>query len=191
MRITTITLPEGGCINIGDYTVTLTGEKPYYYQSGEKTFTINAKTLAASNIADIAAQTYTGSALEPAVTVTDGEKTLVEGTDYTITYSDNTNIGIGKVTVKGKGNYGGEVVKEFIINPVTATDDISINSNVKIWSFEKTIFVENASKEIVIVDMAGRIVKTIKPENSRIEIQLSNSGVYIVKTGIKTQKVSL
>jgi len=187
----TITLPEGGCINIGDYTVTLTGEKPYYYQSGEKTFTINAKTLTASNVADIAAQTYTGSALEPAVTVTDGEKTLVEGTDYTITYSDNTNIGTGKVTVTFKGNYSGEVVKEFSINPVTATDDISVNSNIKIWSFEKTIFVENASKEIVIVDMAGRVVKTVKPENSRIEIQLSNSGVYIVKTGLKTQKVSL
>ncbi len=187
----TITLPEGGCINVGDYTVTLTGEKPYYYQSGEKTFTINAKTLTASNVADIAAQTYTGSALEPTVTVTDGEKTLVEGTDYTITYSDNTNIGIGKVTVKGKGNYGGEVVKEFIINPVTATDDISVNSNIKIWSFEKTIFVENALKEIMIVDMAGRVVKTVKPVSDRTEINDLKSGIYIVKTGLKTQKVSL
>lgn len=176
--------------NAGTATATIIG-KGDYAETIEKTFTISAKTLAASNVADIAAQTYTGSALEPTVTVTDGEKTLVEGTDYTITYSDNTNIGIGKVTVTFKGNYRGEVVKEFTINsaPITATDDISVNSNIKIWSFEKTIFVGNASKEIVIVDMAGRVVKTVKPENSRIEIQLSNSGVYIVKTGLKTQKI--
>lgn len=176
--------------NAGTATATIIG-KGDYAETIEKTFTINAKTLTASNIADIAAQTYTGSALEPAVTVTDGEKTLSEGTDYTVTYSDNTNIGTGKVTVTFKGNYSGDVVKEFTINPapITATDDISVNSNIKIWSFEKTIFVENASKEIVIVDMAGRVVKSVKPENSRIEIQLSNSGVYIVKTGLKTQKI--
>ncbi|MBQ5403533.1 MAG: T9SS type A sorting domain-containing protein, partial [Bacteroidales bacterium] len=68
---------------------------------------------------------------------------------------------------------------------------ISVNSNIKIWSFEKTIFVENASKKIVIVDMAGRIVKTVNPVSDRTEINDLKCGIYIVKTGIKTQKVSL
>ncbi|MBR6277436.1 MAG: leucine-rich repeat domain-containing protein [Bacteroidales bacterium] len=189
----TITLPEGGCINAGDYTITITGENPLYYQSAEITFTINAKELVASNVADIAAQVYTGSAIEPEITVSDGEKTLVKGTDYLVTYADNTNVGTAKAIITGIGNYSGIIEKTFTINtsPKTATDDIAINSNIKIWAFENTIFVENASKEIVIVDMSGRIVKTINPVSDRTEVNVSKSGVYIVKTGTKTQKVSL
>ena len=189
----TITLPEGGCINVGDYTITLTGKNPLYSNSAEMTFTINAKELVASNVADIAAQVYTGSAIEPEITVSDGEKTLVKGTDYLVTYADNTNVGTAKAIITGIGNYSGMIEKTFTINtsPITATDDISVNSNIKIWAFENTIFVENASKEIVIVDMSGRIVKTINPVSDRTEINVSKSGVYIVKTGTKTQKVSL
>ena len=189
----TITFPEGGCINVGDYTITLTGKNPLYYQSAEITFTINVKELVASNVADIAAQVYTGSAIEPEITVSDGEKTLVKGTDYLVTYADNTNVGTAKAIITGIGNYSGIIEKTFTINtsPKTATDDIAINSNIKIWAFENTIFVENASKEIVIVDMSGRIVKTINPVSDRTEVNVSKSGVYIVKTGTKTQKVSL
>jgi len=62
-------------------------------------------------------------------------------------------------------------------------------NSVKIWSFEKIVFVENAESEILIADMSGRIVKIVKPENSRMEIRLSNGGFYIVKTGLKTQKI--
>jgi len=62
-------------------------------------------------------------------------------------------------------------------------------NSVKIWSFEKIVFVENAESEILIADMSGRIVKIVKPENSRMEIRLSNGGIYIVKTGLKTQKI--
>ena len=117
----TIILPEGGCINVGEYTVTLTGKK-LYYKSAEKTFTITAKTLVSSNIADIAALTYTGTAFEPEVTVTDGTKTLAEGTDYTVEYSNNINAGTSaKVIVKGKGNYTGTAEKAFTINPKTLT----------------------------------------------------------------------
>jgi hypothetical protein len=189
----TITLPEGGCINAGDYTVTITSQNLLYSNSAEKTFTINAKALVASNVADIAAQVYTGSAIEPEITVSDGEKTLVKGTDYLVTYADNTNVGTAKAIITGIGNYSGIIEKTFAINasPKTATDDILVNSNIKIWAFENTIFVENASKEIVIVDMSGRIVKTINPVSDRTEVNVSKSGVYIVKTGTKTQKVSL
>ncbi|MBQ5540623.1 MAG: leucine-rich repeat domain-containing protein, partial [Bacteroidales bacterium] len=168
------------------------------YNNREITFVGDIKRMSDESIT-IPSQTYTGSALIPVVK--DGEKTLVEGEDYTITLSEGgcTNVGDYTVTLTGKNPYYYKSAeKTFTINPApvkpeentaTATDDISVNSNIKIWSFEKTIFVENASKEIVIVDMAGRVVKTVKPENSRIEIQLPNSGVYIVKTGLKTQKI--
>jgi hypothetical protein len=39
----------------------------------------------------IANQTYTGSALTPAIVVKDGGTTLTEGTDYSVAYANNTN----------------------------------------------------------------------------------------------------
>ncbi len=71
----------------------------------------------------------------------------------------------------------------------TAVGDLAANSSVKIWSFDKTIFVENANSEITIADMSGHIVKNIKPINTKTEIIINKSGVYIVKTGVKTQKI--
>ena len=77
-------------------------------------------------VSDIPEQTYTGSAIEPTVVVTDGETSLTLGTDYTVEYSDNTNVGTATVTVTGKGNYGGTIEKTFTVSPkavtVTAND---------------------------------------------------------------------
>ena len=77
-------------------------------------------------VSDIPDQTYTGSAIEPTVVVTNGETTLTLDTDYTIEYSDNTNAGTATVTITGIGNYGGMMEKTFTIAPkpvtVTAND---------------------------------------------------------------------
>ncbi len=59
--------------------------------------------------------TYTGEAQEPAVTVNDGTADLTAGTDYTVTYSDNTNAGTASVTISGAGDYTGSVTKTFTI----------------------------------------------------------------------------
>ena len=126
-----IALPEGGCVNAGDYTVTITG-KGNYSGTVEKTFAINPKTLVATNVAEIPDQFYSGLAIEPEVVVTDGEKTLTQGTDYEVTYSDNTNAGTAaKVTITGKGNYTGTVEKTFTINPrcVLETGALIINED--------------------------------------------------------------
>ena len=63
----------------------------------------------------VADATYTGSALEPAVTVKDGTATLTLDKDYTVSYSDNTNAGTGTVTIIGKGIYGGSATQSFTI----------------------------------------------------------------------------
>ncbi len=56
-----------------------------------------------------------GSEKKPAVTVTDGDKTLQEDVDYDLSYEDNIDPGTATVTVYGKGVYGGEVTVEFTI----------------------------------------------------------------------------
>ena len=65
----------------------------------------------------VADQTYTGSALKPAVTVTYNGKKLVEGTDYTLSYANNTLPGKATVTVKAcaKSGYSGSASTTFTI----------------------------------------------------------------------------
>ena len=61
---------------------------------------------------------------KPTITDTKTDKVLVEGTDYTLAYSDDvTNAGTVTVTVKGKGNYEGsfEVTYEITKRDVTLT----------------------------------------------------------------------
>ena len=72
-------------------------------------------------IQNIPSVTYTGSALEPTVTVKNGEYTLVAGEDYDVTYSNNINAGTATATIIGKGQYKGTVLKEFTINAATIT----------------------------------------------------------------------
>ena len=59
---------------------------------------------------------------EPAVTTKDGKKTLVKGTDYTLSYSGDTkNVGEVTVTVTGQGNYSGKVQIKYQITKAPLT----------------------------------------------------------------------
>ena len=58
---------------------------------------------------------YDGKAKKPGVTVKLNGKTLKNGTDYTVSYSNNIKVGTAKVTITGKGNYTGSVSKTFKI----------------------------------------------------------------------------
>ena len=93
-------------VNVGTATVTITGKGKY---SGTKnvTFTIISKSISGATVSSIGNQTYTGSAITPAITVKDGTKTLVNGTDYSVSYSNNVNAGTATVTITGKGKYSG------------------------------------------------------------------------------------
>lgn len=64
--------------------------------------------------------TYDGTEKQPREIVKDGTKDLVKGTDYTVSYANNINAGIGKVTITGIGNYKESVTLEFIINKMSA-----------------------------------------------------------------------
>ena len=71
------------------------------------------------SIADITGISYTGQAQTPDLSVhytgAIVDEDLVKGTDYTVTWSENTNAGTATATLTGKGNYEGSVVKKFTI----------------------------------------------------------------------------
>ena len=72
--------------------------------------------IADATVTGISNKTYTGTAQTQNLTVKMGDKTLVAGTDYTLSYANNTNAGTATVTITGKGNYTGTVSKNFTIN---------------------------------------------------------------------------
>lgn len=67
------------------------------------------------SIGKVKTVTYKGKAVKPSVKVNGAEK----GTDYTISYSSNNDIGKGKVIIKGKGKYTGTVEVPFTIKMKT------------------------------------------------------------------------
>ena len=78
--------------------------------------------------------TYDGNEHINGLTVTDSKlnTTLVENTDYTLTYSgDLINVGTVTITVKGIGNYTGEFTKTYQILPREYT--VTTNSDSKVY----------------------------------------------------------
>mgnify|MGYP004534834039 CR=1 FL=1 len=65
--------------------------------------------------ARVSDRVYTGSEQKPKPTVVAAGSVLKEGTDYTLSYSNNVKVGTASVTIRGKGNYSGSVTKTFKI----------------------------------------------------------------------------
>lgn len=66
--------------------------------------------------------TYSGKANKPVVTVKDSIGSVIDKSNYTVTYSNNINAGTAKVTVIFKGNkYEGSMSKTFKISPKKLT----------------------------------------------------------------------
>lgn len=100
-------------------TITVTGQGNYDSStSTSTTFKIVPKALDATMIADIADQPYTGSTVEPDLTVTYNTMSLEKGTHYTIAYADNTARGSNTASATitaNDANYSGSATKNFSI----------------------------------------------------------------------------
>ena len=126
-------------------------------------------------IQDIPSVTYTGSAKKPNVTVKDGDYTLVEGKDYTVTYSNNTNAGTATATVTGKGNYTGSVSKNFTIN--RASRNVTFNP----YHFTRTF--GDPDFTIVPTTSGGGILSYSSNDISIATVNSSTGKVHIVGVG--------
>ncbi len=115
----TVTM-SGDVTNAGQKTVTISNVSGNYNVSGSATFTINPKEVTNPTIALSATSfTYNGSAIEPTVTVKNGE-TIIDPSEYTVSYSNNTNAGTTAtvtITDKADGNYTVSGSATFTINP--------------------------------------------------------------------------
>lgn len=114
VKDTDYTLSYANNVNKGTASVTVTG-KESYKGSVTKSFTISARDMKNCTVTLGAEKRYfSGVRAKPVVTVKIGGRT-VDPSNYTAVYSDNLFVGTAKVTVTGKNNLSGSVVKTFEI----------------------------------------------------------------------------
>lgn len=81
-----------------------------------KRVTVTAADISKANVTLVqTSYEYDGKAKTPAVTVKLGSTALRNEADYTVEYANNVVAGQGRVTIRGKGNYTGTVIKTFQI----------------------------------------------------------------------------
>ena len=189
------TIYQGNCTDIGTATVILKAtEKSNYTGNVTVQFNIVAKDLRDASISSstVTKQNYTGSAIKPGVKLIDSKRnekgqafdstvdgdyyTLVEGTDYDVTYTDNVYPGIVTMTITGKNHYTGTLAKQFEIvadlskaviaaipvqpynngNPVTPTLKVTLGSRTLKENFDYVVTYKNNTER-------GTATATISP----------------------------
>lgn len=121
---TDYTVAYSNNVNAGTGTITITG-KGIYGGSVKMTFTIKKLGISASAVSGTGNKVYTGSAIKPVPAVKVGGRTLKNGTDFTVSYKNNTEPGTATLKVTGKGNYSGSVSKTFKIT-ARAINDVEV-----------------------------------------------------------------
>jgi len=76
----------------------------------------NATSILDAVLAPIEDQEYSWPEVRPTVDVTLDDKALIAGTDYSVEYSKNTEVGTAQATVRGAGKYIGVLKTTFRIN---------------------------------------------------------------------------
>ena len=119
--------------NAGTYSATFTLKDTTKYQWSDGTtaaktvsWKINQYNISNVDVGSISDQTYTGSAITPVPVLSkilngSSKYTLVKDTDYTLSYSNNTNVGTATITATGKGNFTGTASTTFKINKASLT----------------------------------------------------------------------
>ena len=179
----TTTIPQG--TNAGSYTV-------YYRVKGDAnhndiaaqnfSVTIASKTVVSPNITlSETSYTYDGNAKEPTVTVKDGE-TTIPATEYSVSYTNNTNVGTATVTITDVegGDYTVSGSKTFTISsadgsltPPTGKSDLVYNGTT-----QKLIVAGSSTTGIMEYSLDGTTYATTIPQGT-------NAGSYTVYYRVK------
>lgn len=137
--------------NAGTATVVITGMGPYT-GTAKKTFKILQNDISGIAAAMGTSFAYEKGGCKPKPEVTFNGMKLSEGTDYTLSYKNNNKIGnTASVTVKGKGNYKGQIVKYF---EVTMQDisKLKVVAADKAFQDKKNIY----KTKVQVIDLNGK-----------------------------------
>ena len=177
------------------YTLHTCSQCGYSYKDNYKAKLIRLENISTATVTGIANKTYTGSAIKLVPTVTFNGKTLTNGTDYTVAYKNNTNVGTATITITGKGNYTGTVSKTFKINAASlAKADVS--------GIKNKAYTTKAITQSPTVKVGGRALKkgtdfTLTYKNNKAvgtaTVTITGKGNYTgsIKKAFKITKASV
>ena len=187
-------------VNVGTATVTITGIDPYYTGTITKTFAITGDVEEKIDISKYTVKLnetvfkYDGKEKTPKVTL----EGLTEGTDFTVSYANNINVGEGKVTIKGIGKYTGTITKTFKIEG-SQGEKIDISKYNVTLRYDRTSY--TGVQRIPTVTVEGNLTRnvdyTITMENNiepgEAKVIVKGKGNYtgeVIKTFTIYRKIS-
>ena len=184
-------------VNVGTATVLVNadgeGARKSFTGNKSATFQILPKDLTAEGneptISGIEKKVYDGNPKELTLLIKDGVLTLDEGKDFDVEYIDNVEVGTAVATIKFKGNYKGEIQKEFEIYFVSTPKDITINfEGDNEWTTYYSSVNLGVPEGLKVYAVTGvKADKTVSLDTKEITFIPKNIGVLIQRTD-KTKK---
>jgi len=181
----TVTYPDamlGAYQKAGSYQIVFAGKGNF---TGTKTvmMTITENNLISkSTISKISNKTYTGEVIEPELTVKFGKKKLLKDTDYTVTYTNNVEVGTASATIEGIGAYSG---KKTVTFKITGTS----MKNVKVAGLKSSV-IYTGQELLQDCNLTLKVKKEVIPLEEGVDYLVSyekniNAGTAkVVFTGI-------
>jgi uncharacterized repeat protein (TIGR02543 family) len=142
---------------------------------------IDSNNVAGATIATIKNVAYTGEAQTPALTVTLGDKTLVEGTDYTVAYTNNTEVGCATATITGIGAYTGTNARNFVVVPQQVTGLKAIKKTATTLKLQFNA-VKGADGYAIYDAATGKRLATVSTQNGASVLKKTITGLKAGET---------
>ena len=136
--------------------------------------------ITGATVSGIADMTYTGSVLTQSnLKVMVGGSVLVEGKDYTVTYTNNVNLGTATITITGIGNYKDTITKTFTIAKAAQTIKVKVASK----SYKYTSMQKKAASFKIGASASGKVTYKVTsyPKNGKKYITVSKAGKVTMK----------
>lgn len=128
------------------------------------------------SINKITSKSYTGKAIKPSITIKDGNKKLVSGTDYTVTYKNNTKPGKATATITGKGDYTGTKTVTFNIAPKKVKLSAKTSGAGAVLSWKKSTGA--TGYEIYYSTNGGKFRKLTTVKSAKYTAELTSGSAY-------------
>ena len=136
------------------------------------------------------------------LTYNTGDKETVNLSEATITGYDKTKVGEQTLKIEYQGVENSLLVtveaKEQNNNngnndnPPTPVSSVDSTPGVKVWSSNRSIFIESApDTKYTIIDLNGRIIKSSTTKSTREHIKINKSGIVVVIINSESFKISL
>lgn len=139
------------------------------------------QSLSEAKITGLSSKTYNGKAqTQSKLKVTYDGKTLKQGTDYTVSYKNNTKAGTATVTVSGKGNYTGSKDASFTIKK--AAQSISKVSGSYTKAYKTNFTLSPKAKGKISYKSSNTKVATV---NSKGKVSIKGTGKVTITVSAK------